>query len=111
MIRRPPRSTLFPYTTLFRSAVLRQPQRRVAAPEVQVGAAHVGERDLDEDGVGLDLGQRHLADLEGLARPEEDGGSTGGRHDTAPFYYPVGAASPGSAARRAGDRHARLLIT
>src|SRR2546430_12734452 len=29
MIRRPPRSTLFPYTTLFRSLVhLRQPRRR-----------------------------------------------------------------------------------
>src|SRR3989304_4909709 len=26
MMRRPPRSTLFPYTTLFRSATLRQPQ-------------------------------------------------------------------------------------
>src|SRR5256885_6373585 len=25
MIRRPPRSTLFPYTTLFRSAVIREP--------------------------------------------------------------------------------------
>src|SRR3712207_7730790 len=37
MIRRPPRSTLFPYTTLFRSAALlpvadgRVPQRRCAA--------------------------------------------------------------------------------
>src|SRR2546423_13583856 len=29
MIRRPPRSTLFPYTTLFRSA---QPRRQVARP-------------------------------------------------------------------------------
>src|SRR3712207_7523068 len=28
MIRRPPRSTLFPYTTLFRSARLRSPARR-----------------------------------------------------------------------------------
>src|SRR5258708_31964214 len=28
MIRRPPRSTLFPYTTLFRSAVQRHAQRR-----------------------------------------------------------------------------------
>src|SRR2546422_7221228 len=28
MIRRPPRSTLFPYTTLFRSRVLRTPRRR-----------------------------------------------------------------------------------
>src|SRR5690349_23901382 len=27
MIRRPPRSTLFPYTTLFRSLVLRAPKR------------------------------------------------------------------------------------
>src|SRR5260221_4157870 len=27
MIRRPPRSTLFPYTTLFRSAFLEAPQR------------------------------------------------------------------------------------
>src|SRR5204863_7822293 len=63
-------------------AVLGQPQRRVAAPEVQAGAAPVGERDLDEDGVGLDLGPRQLADLEGLARPDEDGGSTGGRRET-----------------------------
>src|SRR2546422_7435040 len=30
MIRRPPRSTLFPYTTLFRSVVQREPHR--AAP-------------------------------------------------------------------------------
>src|SRR3712207_7563403 len=30
MIRRPPRSTLFPYTTLFRSRVERQPLRRYA---------------------------------------------------------------------------------
>src|SRR5256885_11485245 len=34
MIRRPPRSTLFPYTTLFRSPVLRaEQQRRLAAAE------------------------------------------------------------------------------
>src|SRR5258708_27341036 len=32
MIRRPPRSTLFPYTTLFRSVVHRRPKFR-AAPE------------------------------------------------------------------------------
>src|SRR3712207_7214346 len=31
MIRRPPRSTLFPYTTLFRS-VLRRPARRPSRP-------------------------------------------------------------------------------
>src|SRR2546429_7032811 len=31
MIRRPPRSTLFPYTTLFRSAVLSVPHQQAAA--------------------------------------------------------------------------------
>src|SRR3989441_4250747 len=31
MIRRPPRSTLFPYTTLFRSPLLARLERRVAA--------------------------------------------------------------------------------
>src|SRR5215468_2092252 len=53
-------------------AVLRQPQRRVAAPEVKVRAADVGERDADQDRVGLDVGHRHLADFEGLAGTEED---------------------------------------
>src|SRR3712207_8830669 len=32
MIRRPPRSTLFPYTTLFRSRVIRRPARRTICP-------------------------------------------------------------------------------
>src|SRR3712207_7525020 len=31
MIRRPPRSTLFPYTTLFRSAITTRPARAVSA--------------------------------------------------------------------------------
>src|SRR3712207_8100883 len=46
MIRRPPRSTLFPYTTLFRSVVEEQ---RALAGEVRPG---VGERPA---GVGLDV--------------------------------------------------------
>src|SRR3712207_7736095 len=32
MIRRPPRSTLFPYTTLFRSSAARRGSRRAAGP-------------------------------------------------------------------------------
>src|SRR5258708_24441192 len=49
MIRRPPRSTLFPYTTLFRSAVQQiggdlSILRRVR----EVGAARVGRIDLAE---------------------------------------------------------------
>src|SRR5256885_4597605 len=52
MIRRPPRSTLFPYTTLFRS-LLAQSQRVVAAAveTFRVHAAKVanaGQRDVDE---------------------------------------------------------------
>src|SRR3712207_8716936 len=67
MIRRPPRSTLFPYTTLFRS--LRRPglDRRhrlddVAPPELLAP-------------VGVRVGQRHRADLldhrGGVPRSEE----------------------------------------
>src|SRR3712207_8609865 len=44
MIRRPPRSTLFPYTTLFRSARLRED--RLAAAGDAVGAD--GEEDARE---------------------------------------------------------------
>src|SRR2546422_1214559 len=40
MIRRPPRSTLFPYTTLSRSGVLHQ---------LEPGARHVEEGDLHPD--------------------------------------------------------------
>src|SRR5258707_5673562 len=40
MIRRPPRSTLFPYTTLFRSRPGRRPRRSTA----QAGPGHRGDR-------------------------------------------------------------------
>src|SRR3712207_8360546 len=43
MIRRPPRSTLFPYTTLFRSARVR---RLTLLPDGRIGGAIY----LDEDG-------------------------------------------------------------
>src|SRR3989442_6290870 len=40
MIRRPPRSTLFPYTTLFRSQAFRQhPQVRALLPQLQADVA------------------------------------------------------------------------
>src|SRR3712207_8332543 len=50
MIRRPPRSTLFPYTTLFRSA-----------------HADEGERDVLDDGTLL---EQALPELERLERPD-----------------------------------------
>src|SRR3712207_8490666 len=45
MIRRPPRSTLFPYTTLFRSAItdavsLLSPERAPAAPSAREGTTN-----------------------------------------------------------------------
>src|SRR3712207_8368139 len=43
MIRRPPRSTLFPYTTLFRSGVVRAVEHEVADREGAVAEPHAPE--------------------------------------------------------------------
>src|SRR3712207_7819504 len=43
MIRRPPRSTLFPYTTLFRSADAQHPAHAVGRRRVRDGGVAVGE--------------------------------------------------------------------
>src|SRR5438132_8100711 len=53
MLRRPPRSTLFPYTTLFRSRVVVEPEpRRRAHERVRPGRArNVGVRRPIADGV------------------------------------------------------------
>src|SRR2546422_4515558 len=48
MIRRPPRSTLFPYTTLFRS---------LADPHQHIPAVQVWEQQVQED----EVGPRHAA--------------------------------------------------
>src|SRR3712207_6875626 len=53
MIRRPPRSTLFPYTTLFRSSV--QPEDREAA---LVQGAQVAAGALDPDQLDRPAGHR-----------------------------------------------------
>src|SRR3712207_7263712 len=42
MIRRPPRSTLFPYTTLFRSLQLRPRHQLAGAPEQRPGVFSMG---------------------------------------------------------------------
>src|SRR3712207_8572551 len=48
MIRRPPRSTLFPYTTLFRSAGVRMPSgKRKEEAHGGDGGAHPGRRRPD----------------------------------------------------------------
>src|SRR3712207_7916008 len=61
MIRRPPRSTLFPYTTLFRS-----PHRRRARP--RGGGGGVGRRLL----LGRDPRRRRVGDLRPVGRRSEE---------------------------------------
>src|SRR3712207_8998286 len=67
MIRRPPRSTLFPYTTLFRSQRLRRTDRRCPvgsgqqrADRTQERPVEVGVDDLDRSDVTQVLEQLHL---------------------------------------------------
>src|SRR3546814_5743568 len=68
MLRLPPRSTrpytLFPYTTLFRSAVRAHQQRRIAAERRDVGIAGLDFR----RGPSFGLDMLHLADLHDEAR-------------------------------------------
>src|SRR3989442_6245996 len=49
MIRRPPRSTLFPYTTLFRSSAL---HREEEGPRHEPGARTCGRQHRDQDSTG-----------------------------------------------------------
>src|SRR3712207_7820734 len=62
MIRRPPRSTLFPYTTLFRSSVPEdEPAGRALHPDdvgAQVGQHHRGVR------AGPDRSEEHTSELQ-----------------------------------------------
>src|SRR3712207_6927631 len=57
MIRRPPRSTLFPYTTLFRSAALAD---IAVAARRAVALAEVAEDERAAAAVGLGVGAHHL---------------------------------------------------
>src|SRR3712207_7229387 len=64
MIRRPPRSTLFPYTTLFRSLVA------VGHPGGEDAADPVAQRHQGEDVVE---GEHRLGVLDRLPRPRQPG--------------------------------------
>src|SRR5687767_15214313 len=79
MIRRPPRSTLFPYTTLFRSAHLRRDDDSDAsasgilgtlpyiAPERMRGARGGPAVDVYALGVTLFRSEEHTSELQSLA--------------------------------------------
>src|SRR3989449_11022164 len=81
MIRRPPRSTLFPYTTLFRSpsdlfppAALLRAEERVDHPHVGHRVLHaVGQVDLPANGPGEGLALERVL----VARRERLGGDRG----------------------------------
>src|SRR3712207_7483544 len=77
MIRRPPRSTLFPYTTLFRSVGGLDAQRgcRAVALEVDARDEPVAEEER-EDVVAVDALGRRDVDLDAVAEAEEDRKST-----------------------------------
>src|SRR2546430_6989091 len=67
MIRRPPRSTLFPYTTLFRSLQVSDRLRHVADLEIEEGEplerAHVAGRDAPGH-VPLVRSEEHTSELQ-----------------------------------------------
>src|SRR2546425_5931756 len=64
MIRRPPRSTLFPYTTLFRSVNMESPAvplvQTLLPPDVNVDVLVSGKE-------GLDRSEEHTSELQSLA--------------------------------------------
>src|SRR5258707_9477389 len=66
MIRRPPRSTLFPYTTLFRSRRLRIPEGQAGLWAVPDRGAHPAEhRHLPADlAVEPDRSEEHTSELQ-----------------------------------------------
>src|SRR3989442_7016149 len=70
MIRRPPRSTLFPYTTLFRSTTPRCPdpwQRRGSGrppPPADDRCARTGRRDSPWSARSRDRSEEHTSELQ-----------------------------------------------
>src|SRR5688572_31681179 len=62
MIRRPPRSTLFPYTTLFRSSVPRRVEVLVEMPRLHV--ACLDHRDPTLGDVAAHRSEEHTSELQ-----------------------------------------------
>src|SRR5256885_13266877 len=72
MIRRPPRSTLFPYTTLFRSqAKERHPRLGERAPALSVIARLAGGHDVLPDVLTAAVTRNHMIERQVVARSEE----------------------------------------
>src|SRR2546430_8219948 len=72
MIRRPPRSTLFPYTTLFRSHPLsKADRRRIAEARIGDGGTRVSTPEREAVEVFLQEAAEHLQYLREYVRSEE----------------------------------------
>src|SRR2546427_2937172 len=69
MIRRPPRSTLFPYTTLFRSSVVVLVALILAPPGALLGQSRVSQL---VDSARVQLAANHLDSAEALLRSALD---------------------------------------
>src|SRR2546425_9435859 len=71
MIRRPPRSTLFPYTTLFRSPASAKPREQapvaVAQGFLTIAADPFGEVYIDGVDAGQTRSEEHTSELQSLA--------------------------------------------
>src|SRR3712207_8546935 len=65
MIRRPPRSTLFPYTTLFRSSASGQPRSVLLSGGALAGGARRGRRGAELGGEAGPAGVDHLVRVVG----------------------------------------------
>src|SRR5690242_20866291 len=76
MIRRPPRSTLFPYTTLFRSGERAVLAGGVGAGEDPVLPGRQPAEDLGLEGLGADEPERLLHAGQGVGRQRGDRKST-----------------------------------
>src|SRR5258708_25276740 len=64
MIRRPPRSTLFPYTTLFRSHALLGSSHSARPPVVQIVGDRAVEDRLGPDPPGHQRSEEHTSELQ-----------------------------------------------
>src|SRR2546425_3190849 len=73
MIRRPPRSTLFPYTTLFRSLRVQlerpavKPDARVPRPSPPLEPENQPERNPNAGGMSHERSEEHTSELQSLA--------------------------------------------
>jgi len=77
MIRRPPRSTLFPYTTLFRSGTVADIQRSIGVVTVQSSAGRLAVELPAQALLGLHTGDRLWLEL--AVRPVPDVSALYGR--------------------------------